>query len=313
MRHLGRFALLATILCALAAAGCTSGADSSNQGSSTVPNDPAFTADKLRAIGPCGLLDNDTLSSLGDPEDSSSNDFVGRPTGFDNCDIDMKDFHRNEMSVGVMVGPEATTIGSRGTLSGMPVLEQPNPDECAEQILTPDPKIGIMVDIHTHYAPCVPARKITASIINRIRSNPPKRQIPAGSLSMADPCGTADDPTVAAAVGPVSTEVRKTLYDCEWHGGPLSLSVSFSVGDARQPNDGQATPQPIDLGGVTGYQVQPDHQSCEIGWNVRPAAAAHQFELVHVEVDNLGQQPVDTCAKTLPAAKAVLTKVPKPS
>lgn len=311
MRHLGRSALLATMLCALAAAGCTSGAGSSDQGTSTVTHDPAFTADKLRAINPCGLLDYDTLRPLGDPSDSSSDGFVGSPSGLDNCNIDMKDFHRNDLSVGVMVGSEVTMNGSHRTLSGMPVLEQPNNDECEEQIITPNPQIGIVVDIHTHYAACVPARQITTAMINHIRANPPKRQVSAGSLSMADPCGTVDDPTVTAATGPTSTEVRKSLYDCEWDGGPLTLSVSFSIGDAQLPNGGQATPRPIDLGGVTGYQGQPDTQSCEIGWNVRPAGAPHQFELVYVEVENLGQPMVDTCAKTVPAAKVVLTKVPK--
>ena len=311
MRHLGRSALLVTVACALAAAGCTSSADSPSQ--RVVKNDPAFTAAKLRAIDPCGLLDHDTLHSQGEPADTSSDAFVGTPSGFDNCTVHMKTFHHSDLSVGVMVGAETSTVGSRTVISGMAVLEEENPDECDELILTQDPKIGIMVQIQTHYGPCVTARQITTAMIDHIRTNPPKRQTSAGSLSMLDPCDTVDGPTAAATVGPAPRETRKTLYTCNWDAGPLDLSVAFWVGDAQVPNYGQATPQPVDLGGVTGYQVLPDKQSCEIGWNARPAGAPHQFEVVYVEVETLGVQPVDTCAKALPAAKAVLTKVSKPS
>jgi hypothetical protein len=189
MRHLGRSALPATVLCALAAAGCSSGADSPDQGNNTTAtNDPAFTVNKLRAIDPCGLLDHETLRPLGGPADSSSSEFVGRPEGFDDCEIDMKDFHRNDLSVRV------TMTGSRSSLSGMPVLEQPITEECDEWIITPNPRIGILVDIHTEYAPCVTAREVATAMINHIRTNPPKRQISAGSLSMIDPCGTSTIP-----------------------------------------------------------------------------------------------------------------------
>lgn len=101
-------------------------------------NEPAFTGANPRSIDPCGLLGADTLSHQGRPSGNSSSGFVGRPTGFDNCDIDMVTYHNDDLSVGVMVGVEVTTtVGSRGALSGMPVLEQPNTEECAEQILTP--------------------------------------------------------------------------------------------------------------------------------------------------------------------------------
>jgi hypothetical protein len=309
MRHLGRSALLVAVACVLAATGCSSSADSPSQ--APVKNDPAFAADKLRAIDPCGLLDHDTLHPQGTPEDSSSETFVGTPSGLDNCTVDMQTFHHSDLSVGVMVGAETATVGTRHVISGMAVREQENSGDCDELILTPDPTIGIMVQIRTRYSACVTARQITTAMINHIRTNPPRRQVPAGSLSTLDACATADGPTVAAAIGPTSTQVRKTLYDCEWHGGPLVLSVAFWVGDARFANYGEATPQPIDLGGVTGYQVLPDEQSCQIGWNVRPTGSPHQFELVYVEVENLGQAPVDTCAKTVPAARAVLTKLPR--
>lgn len=313
MRHLGRSASIVAVLCALVVAGCASGSGFSDPGNRPVRNDPAFTADKLRAIDPCGLLDHDTLHPQGEPADSSSGEFVGTPSGLDNCTIDMKDFHHQDLRVGVMVGSEISVVGSRGVLSGMAVLEQPLPGECDEQILTPVPKIGIMVDVEAEYGACGIAREITTAMIGHIRTSPPRRHVPPGSLSTLDPCGTLDGPTVAALVGTVSKVVRHSLYICDWQAGPLDLTVNFWVGDARVPNYGQATPQPIDLGGVTGYEVQPDKQSCEIGWNVRATGAPHQFELVYVEVGNLAAQPIDTCAKTLPAAKAVLAKVPKPS
>lgn len=316
MRHLGRSVLLAAILCALVATGCTSGVGSSGPDNTPVRNDPAFTPDKLRAVDPCGLLDHDTLHPQGSPAGSSATGFVGTPSGFDNCGIDMKTFHHSDLVVSVMVGAEAArTTGTRIVLSGMAVMEEFIVDECDEEILTPDPKIGIMMQAQIHDAPCAVARDITTAMINHIRTDPPKRQHPPGSVGLIDPCDTVDAPTAAAAVGPSARKTRVTLYNCRWDAGPLELSVAFDVGDARVPFRGQATPQPIDLGGVAGYEVMSDQRSCEVGWNERPAAGApHQFEVVYVDFGTLGQQPLDdTCAKTLAAARSVLTKVPKPS
>jgi hypothetical protein len=280
----------------------------------TAPNDPAFTADKLRAIDPCGLLDDDTLTPLGRPSDSSPNGFVGTPSGFGNCDIDMKDFHSEDLSMTVMVGTAISIIGSRSTVSGMAVLEKQYPDECTEGIVTQlNPSLGIEVNVHTHYVPCDPALKIATAVINHVRTNPPKRQIPAGSLITVNPCGTVDAPTVAAVVGPAATPAQGSFYACAWEGGPFGLTVTFSVGDVQKTSDGNTTPQQIGLGGVTGYQTQPDNQSCEIGWEARPTGSPHEFEIVDVKVDNLGQQQADTCAKVTAAAKVVATKVPKPS
>ncbi|HJP77676.1 MAG TPA: hypothetical protein VJ914_25635 [Pseudonocardiaceae bacterium] len=309
-----RFVLLATVACALAVAGCASGADSPNQGSvSTVTNDPAFTVDKLRAIDPCGLLDRDTLHPQGEAQDGSIDEYPGTPNGLDDCAIDMQTFHHSPLRVEVAVGAEVTPTGSVTSVAGLPVREQSLSGECYEQIITPSPKIGIQVEVRTQYASCVTARDVTTAMINHIRTNPPKRPSTAGSLSTIDPCATVEDPTAAAAIGSASTQARPSLYECDWHGGPLSLSVAFTVGDAQVPNYGQAAPQPVDLGGVTGYQVRPDGQTCEIGWNVRPIGASHQFELVYVTVTNLGTQPVDTCAKTVAVAKSAKTKVPQPS
>jgi hypothetical protein len=189
-------------------------------------------------------------------------------------------------------------------------VEQADTSYCAENIVT-DPKslTGVSVQLNDVANPCTAARKVTTAIINRIRTNPPKRANLSGSLAMIDPCTTVDDTTAASAVSGTAQKSQPGFYECDWENGVRQLSVAFSIGsDPKDGAEGQ-----VDLGGVTGYQ-QNTAGGCEIKWVTR-SSGSDEFdsEIVDVTFKYLTQAQGDTCPRTLAAAKVVATKVPKPS
>lgn len=329
--------LLLTALCAFAAAGCSSGSDASlakvhfqrttipasqggsdNSGNSTSggqsvtdPHDPAFAADKLRLVDPCGLLDTNTLSGLGTPGDNV-------PSGIDECDNDMKDSSGADLQVMVTIGEALDVQRVSGQLAGMPVAEDKASSECTDKIVTQtNPTIGIAVEASIKGDSCTPARKLAQAVIERIRSNPPQRANTNGSLAVIDPCGTVDDPTAATAIGGQPQKSYQSLFKCDWQGTTsYDLTVTFSVGEDPKDDTTLGTPQPVDLGnGVSAYQLLTTdvYPSCEIKWITRQTGSDGSGEFVDVEFDNVEKQQVDVCSKALAVAKVVATKVPKPS
>lgn len=276
----------------------------------------AITADKLRQMDPCGLLDPNTLSAVGTP----SND---EPEGFATCRNDMKDPQGNNLDLDLFIDDPLTADQASTQMDGLQVTEEKDSGQesslCREGIITQTgPTLGVVLEVDEDgQDPCVAAKKLASAIVNHMRTNPPLRANAQGSLSEIDPCGTVDDQTAQAAIGSAQKTLY-SLYQCKWDNDALTMSVTFdSEGDPAQASGStQSTPTPVDLGGgITGYQllstdIYPD---CTIKWIVKKGGDTSNNDVVAVEFGDIDGQKLDTCAKLLPVAKAVASKVPKAS
>lgn len=286
------------------------GASASLGNSGTGANDAAFTLAKLREIDPCGLLGNNTLAALGTPD-------TAIPDGLDSCADSMKDRNGNDLDITVTLGSSITDKPTT-VVFGLPVAEHEISDGsgCFERIITQDnPAEGIELEAEGR-DPCTPARKLAQSVVATIRSNPPKRSGFTGSLAAQDPCLVVDDQTAADAVGGNPDKSRDSLYKCDWQGSDTDLTVTFTTAPDPKTDDALGTPRPVDIGGITAYQVLSTDvfPSCEVKWTIRALPdGSGDAEIVDVEFDNINKINVDTCAKAVTVARVVVPNVPKPS
>jgi hypothetical protein len=278
----------------------------------TNPGDSAFTAAKLRAVDPCGLLDNDTLGAFGTPADAD-------PGGIDECDDFMHDSAGDDLDIDLTVGEQLDEVDSTtSTADGLPVAEDKASDgkACFEKIVTQtSPTLGLELQIdYDGHDPCVPARKLAAAIVSHIRIDPPHRANAAGSLALVDPCGTLDTGTATTVLGAKPDEVEaEGLFECDWRSSGFDVTVGFSVDEDPKSDTSGGTPKPVNIG-VPAYEFPSTDvfPSCEVKWTTRASVDSDgNGEVVDVEYDNIDNAPkVDTCAKAVAAAKAVVRKVP---
>jgi hypothetical protein len=274
--------------------------------------DSAFTTARLRAVDPCGLLDNDTLGAFGTPADPD-------PSGIDECGDFMHDSAGDDFDVDVTVGEQLDDVDSATSKAdGLPVAEDKASDgeACFEKIVTQtSPTLGIELQIdYDGHDPCAPARKLATAIVEHIRTDPPLRTNSAGSLAAVDPCTTLDTATASAVLGAKPELDPDGLFGCDWRTDGFDLTVEFSVDSDPKSDTSSGTPKPVNIG-VAAYEFPSTDvfPSCEVKWTTKADVDSDgDGEVVDVEYDNIDDAAkVDTCAKAVVAAKAVLGKVPR--
>jgi hypothetical protein len=276
----------------------------------TGPVDPAFTEARLRAVDPCGLLDQTLLGTVGTP--------AGKPSGdpFRGCQATVT-VNGQQLAVTVTLGDAAPEQDRDGlALAGLRVLEAKQDKSCTDKAITqsaPSRAIVVRTDAKGDGDACGVGQRVLSAVIARLRTAPPL--IPAGSSVMAavDPCTLVDKATVASFVGPQARLDSESLHDCAWRQNGLTLEVYAKIGlDPKVPGFGQP-PTPVDLGGVTAYQSDSSagYPSCTVQWADQPLADDHG-EIVTVYAANGQKTPgVDTCGHAVAAGKIVAAKLPK--
>ena len=276
------------------------------------PTDAAFAVDKLRLVDPCALLDHSTLNGLGSPADDS-------PSNFDSCSNYMKDKQGKDLSVTVHVGESLTSEVSKAdkTIGGLPAAEQKLDDNsaCFVTLVTQaDPGLGITVQIgYQADDPCAPGRTVAEAITNRMRSNPPLRQVDKRSLITVDPCAVVDKAAVTAAVGD-ATAFPFGLHNCSWNSNSTEIAVDMRLGYDPKDNKLDDNQKSVDLGGgITGYQVASNatYPSCRLAWkHPVPVPGSDMSEILEIRFDDVGKVNVDPCQRSQDFAKALLPKLP---
>ncbi|HEX4221048.1 MAG TPA: hypothetical protein VHZ97_01660 [Pseudonocardiaceae bacterium] len=313
------------LLCAAALlAGCTTastaGTPRTHSARTTVPAsasttakvDTAFSASALRTVDPCGLLDQKTLSQLGKPSARVNQNQI------DACSADLDDGSGKSLNVEVVIGDDLASSTPTGTIAGLPVKEESDSTECAENLITQhNPTTGIEVRaVYTGTASCVYARQLAGLVVNRIRTNAPHRPSGVNSLVLIDPCDTIAESDVEnlTAVGPDKSV--EGLFKCDWLAGGYDLSVQFTLDGNPKDETFEGTPQPVDVG-VPAYAFPSNDvfPSCDVKWQVRTVTPAgsgddEQGEVVDVQFGNVLGGTADPCTQAEVAAKLVATKVP---
>ncbi|HEY4021244.1 MAG TPA: hypothetical protein VGM75_21330 [Pseudonocardiaceae bacterium] len=316
-----RARLFGLICCAAVLAGCTTGqpADTARTDSTrtTIPSgaiggqtvDTAFASAALRAIDPCGLLDQNTLRQLGTSSQPATQNEI------DSCSADLDDGKGKSLGIEVIIGGDLASTTASGTIAGLPVKEEATDTDCGERLITQhNPTTGIEIRVNYNgAAACVIARQLAGLVVNHIRTKAPQRPNGVSSVVLINPCDTIDDATAQnlTAVGPGKTV--EGLFKCDWQAGDYDLSVEYTLGGNPKDDTFNGTPQPVDVG-VPAYAFSSKdvYPSCDVKWLVRSVGSG-QGEVVDVQFGDVLGGTLDPCTQAQAAAKVVAAKVPHAS
>ena len=144
-------------------------------------------------------------------------------------------------------------------------------------------------------------------------------------MAELDPCTTLDLATATKVLGdPAQDGLLTSLYGCSWTSsmdpGPV-LGVSFTLGSDPRTDDSDGTPKPVQVAGITAYQVANNNSTapgCDIRWAARTQPNGHSTEstpdgdqIVDVGFVGPGTNAAAACAKAAMAAAVVVGSLPK--
>ncbi len=289
------------------------GTETAATGGKPKTNDPVFANDELRTFDPCGLLNDDILAAVGTPEKS-------RPQDFGTCSNYMKDKEGQELSVTLYVGE--TINGAEGAdknIGGLPAMESELDDNSAcfiSVITSTNPNFGLRVQVGGDgEGLCEIGTTVMTSVVDLIRTDPPRRQEKRGTIAPSDPCALVEESAMNTALG-VETRVSPySLHWCNWLGDGVDAGIWFRTG--YDPKDSTVDPgTPVDLGsGVTGYQsgTVEGSASCRLEWRHRSTGEDGNDEIIEVHVDKRKPAEGDNgCPAAIAVAKLLIPALPKP-
>jgi hypothetical protein len=231
----------------------------------------------------------------------------------------MEDKDGDELSITLYLGETVDNAEEADkNIGGLPGLESPldDGDACfVTTVTSTNPNVGIKVQVGGKGKElCSMGTTIMTSVVETIRTDPPKLDVATGSLVALDPCGVVEDTPVDAALG-VSTD--KSLYNlhwCTWSADDVNLGVWFRPG--YDPKDSSSAGQPVDLGnGVTGYEEATTGAgvTCRLQWLHRKTGDEKASEIVAINLDKSSPAAGDNgCPSAVAIAQLLIPALPKP-
>lgn len=285
-----------------------------NGGSTGAPktNDAAFTSDKLRKIDACGLLDKDTLSSVGTPDDNDVTDFS-------RCSNFMKDTKGKDLNISLTVGETLLESPDKAdkNIGGLPAIESELDDKtaCFETVVTEtSPNRGIKIQIGGKAENmCDVGRKVLEAVVNKIRTSPPKYDSRKGSLVEVDPCELTPAADITTVLGPGAEADPTNLHWCSWTSDGATVWVWLRSGVDPAKSADPAKTQKVDVGGVSATQelTTSGGPQCEVAWAHLPLNGSIAEVVSVTFLRSSPKEGEDACAKAQTIAKGLVPKLPK--
>lgn len=273
-----------------------------------VGGEAAFTAENLRLVDPCALLDDQTMASVGTPAKNRLRDLGA-------CAHYMKDKAGKELNFNLVLGESASGKSAEGTfkIGGLPASESELEDKtaCFIGVITEaSPKRAITLQISGPAGPlCEPGRKVMEGVIKNLQAGAQKLALAKGTVAGIDPCAVLDESTVTENIGEANARPT-TLHSCDWSPNGASFSLNFKVGPKPDDLADAAETTPVDLGGVKA-QKKLSGDRCRLDWAHAPFPPNNEWaEVVSLSFSRYDDKAGDPCAKVEAAAKALIPKLP---
>lgn len=271
--------------------------------------DAAVSADKLRGIDACGVLEDSALDRLGDPGDFSAQ-------GWAECMADVTAPEGAEIDVRLEVGADTGTLTAEphGQLAGLPLTVNDRDGGACDVTVTTskDPEIGITADIeYDDGQACRAGKVVLDEVVQQLHDDPATLAEEPDSVIRVDPCGVLDGADVADVLGEEQEGEHRGIYSCDWVAEDPTVSVTFREGYKSTLSDDR---DKVKLGsGVKGYsgQIVEDINSCDVDWTHRELEDG-TIELVTVKYENYTGDPKSDkpCDKAETVAKSMVSELP---
>lgn len=296
-------------------AGDDGGGSGGGGGGGTTENPPpepsGITAETLRLIDPCSLLDTERLATYGTPDTNVEQDY-------DTCRNYMETGGGESLSFTLRVG-ESVTSSTRdeatSELAGFRAAQSTVEGACFITIVIEDPEpdlaVEVQVGLQTGDA-CEPARNAAEGAAERLRSGATVREPEPGSLVPVDPCEISAAPAQKIIPG-ASDPSPYGLHQCTYGVGGTEIEVEFS--HRYDPGaDESDRGEPVDLGnGVTAFRSTRNDAFpvCELEWQHRKIGDDGRGDVVSLEMRDIDEQQVDVCGLLDAFAKDLVAALPK--
>ena len=274
---------------------------------------PELAVDKLRLVDACQLLTGEAVTQLGKPDKPL-------PPYQETCMVDVRDPADKQVKLNLRLDQRVFQPREQaaGGLDGLPLFEQRDGDKCSDTVLTDESaKMGIGLDVtYEQGEPCGTARRVLAKIIQRLKTDPPRIDVPPNSLRQVDPCSVLPKQEVADLLGADAAASQDSLHGCSAQAtDPTKGSVVVEFRFSGPPVEAGKWKRITISGSVRGVQkyLTPSIERCEVEWEHKKYSGplARDGETVRVEFANYlgdGTAP-DACRKARQVAKQVLSEL----
>ncbi|UJW29870.1 protein kinase [Saccharothrix sp. AJ9571] len=264
-----------------------------------LPAREALADARLRLVDPCRVLDGVDVDPVGEFTRFRSEE----PGG---CTYQTSE---NDLGVWLTIGMDSDAGSDSGRdagkdIDGLPVRLTDANTGCGALIQTPArPELSIGIEFPTGTADsCGPATTVLRTVVDRLRTDVFRWEVPANSALPVDPCSLVDGETARSAVGGGFKASPYLLRACRWEGQVGSMSLTVKQGEPGQPPRGAGEPTKID--GVDAYLSQDDTGYCTLAWTHRQVDE-ERTEVLEVE----SMRTTDPCGTATTYAKAVMTRL----
>lgn len=270
----------------------------------------ALTADELRLIDTCELLDTAVAGKLGSRTGDLEESSVGCTTQITS---DSKRKTKYTLEVGTSRWDSEPSRTRTGKFAGWtPILgDKVQGRDCSRSVINQSvARAEILVRV---LAPdnggCADAEQALQAVVQRLLVYVPMRQRLPESILRVDPCSMVD---FEVSLGIAGDPAERSAYPhrCSVDGSDASLDVELN--ERVRPDDPSKIKAPftVPVGEYTAYvnEIEP-FTLCELSYLVRPTTGK-LGEVVTVTVDNYTEKP-DACERATALLADVIPRLPK--
>lgn len=271
-----------------------------------------LTAEALRVLDPCSLLDTEKLAAYGTPDTNVEQDY-------DTCRNYMENGAGESLSFTLRVGESVTASTveeASNQLAGFKAGQSTVEGACFIILIVeePEPDLGVELQVGLQTGdPCEPARVVAEAAGAKLRDGATARTPDAGSLLPVDPCEIAAEPAQRIIAG-ADEPSPYGLHQCTFGVGGTEVELEFA--HRYDPGGGEEADrgEPVDLGGgVTAYRSTRNDAFpvCELEWLHRKIGDDGRGDVVSVEMRDIDEQGLDVCGLADAFAKDLAGLLPK--
>ncbi|WP_306356513.1 MULTISPECIES: serine/threonine-protein kinase [unclassified Nocardia] len=286
--------------------------DLASQPGQAVPmTDPslALSAEELRLLDLCALLEEPVIGELGTLEDKA-------PDNPELCNTSVTDDAGQEFWLSLYYGwpwGESAAVPTGTTVAWMPIFksEQQNSQTCSRSVAVQS-GAPVVLTLEAYSvsgeAPCAEiGQTALIEVVERLTVNPPLRNLPDDSVFRIDPCGILDPQLARNTAGDPGEKVSGDPHRCWIYGS--DFLIDFELLEEGRPDRGSRTP--VQMADATVYMSDDEAKngSCDYKYMVRLLEGT-KAEVAKVNVASWAREP-GACERGKQVMTALVPKLAK--
>lgn len=267
----------------------------------------ALGVDRLRDIDACALLKGETFGDT-TLQPSAYSTYLHR------CRFGQGGFSSGSINLELGATIDRSRMSATGDrVAGQAVLQESTSSGCSRAVASPSsPQQAITLESSEDAGMCDHLTAALDLAVDKLRTDPPKQNLPDDSLARADLCSLIDNQVVQQQLGVVQSKTADDLSTCRIDAinGNGTLRAELTPASTFGPENSYRDVEPVQLDGVTGYQNSRS-SICSVEWKHRDFEEGSDDVLPTIETASVTYSANDDKAKPCKHAKALANSVLK--